>query len=104
MAARSRRATCSASDSPKTLGRARKNAAASTTETRMYFQRAYSSMQKTSGSLQRALRHQSGDLKALHLDTYVVSDFKRDEVVTHFDDAAENATGGDDFVARGELA
>src|SRR5215475_7425474 len=80
IAAWSLRSTCSAGSSPKKFGAANNSASSSTSATRMYFQRAYSSI---SGALQRALGHQLRDLDLLHLDAHALGDLERHEGVTH---------------------
>src|SRR5262249_7204965 len=94
------RATCRARSSPKKLGMANSSASSSTTATRMYFQRAYSSI---SGALQGSLGHQLGDLRLLHLEAHAVGNLERDEGVANLGDLAEHATAGDHLVSRGEL-
>src|SRR5882762_4644881 len=94
------RATCSAGSSPNTFGSANSVASSSTAATRMYFQRAYSSI---SGALQGALGHQLGDLDLLHLDAHAVGDLEGNEGVANIGDPAEQASGGHHLIPRGEL-
>src|SRR5687768_2041804 len=102
--ARSLRAICSARSSPNTLGNANSSATSSTAETRMYFQRAYSSMLCASGSLERSLGHDGRDLETLDLDAHVVRDFNGEELITQLDDPAEDAAREDHLVTGGQLA
>src|SRR5882762_2916657 len=94
------RATCSAGSSPNTFGSANSVASSSTAATRMYFQRAYSSI---SGAFQRALGHQLGDLDLLHLDAHAVGDLEGNEGVANIGDPAEQASGGHHLIPGGEL-
>src|SRR5438876_1122625 len=95
------RSTCSAGSSPNTFGKANSSASSSTTATRMYFQRAYSSM--VLSALQRALGHELSDLDLLNLDAHPVGHLERDEGVADIGDPAEEAAARDHFVPGGEL-
>src|SRR5580692_5340751 len=95
------RAICSAGSSPKRLGSASTKVTASTTRTRMYFQRGYSSIFLS--ALEGALGHQRCDLSLLHLQAHPVGDLDGHEGITHFSDAAQNAAGGHDLITGSQL-